>query len=772
MPKYLRPEARPADWRSLDEAQQKAFRQVVEMVTEAIQMLPDSKPRRDVRHESTHWLSEDRTSRIAFLDGKRGTGKTTVMASLIAASMEESKEAVCKSFPPKDLHYGINLMRERAIWLEPVDMTSRSLSSNLLAAILARIEAAICQFERQESPGLGESSRGFERRGLLEPHPDYRNAMLELQRLQANIALAWDGNLTARQGHLDPDSFAVEVIRTERAGLSLHKNLEMVLDQLARSTSRSPLFILPIDDFDLNPPACLDLLRLLRMISVPRLFSLVLGDVDVAKTILSLNLAGSVAQVADGVKNEAMLGVLPAEVGAMVGEVAAHTLRKLVPPAQRLALRPMSLLEALNFRPLGHDREHDLRLHELLARCPVVFEAATNGDSNREALPKYAGRVIDNLRAFLLVKKVSLIGTSTIVPESPIGVEVTQADLDQELYRVPRLFATTPRRLTDLWSLLRKVCNADPEQPRKIEADEVLEVLYEHCYSLLAEEPAVPPGARFRLLRDFRGRHGGKWDFDQLTRALKPTFYDDARDYVLDDLPHPCDRRTWPLRVRVRYIRDWWLTWSESRESSEALERELSEDLTLALVLLHDLLALGPESFRGSWFTADLVKGIFVTEWHRGAQKVELPCPAEPPWVSFWEVALFRHLWHDAIDRVRRSPLRDGDKLRTLAFAWITAGTAVVEHRDPVRLASEGTQLGDWQHLYERLARLVPKEEDNTSQAVQARNWLCSVAIFLTPESGIPGSLQLQDLTAASRLLGFWNQQRRLIKRGRESRLA
>jgi hypothetical protein len=52
-------------------------------------------------------------------------------------------------------------------------MSSPSLSSNLLAAILARIEAEICRFEQQESPGLGESSPGFERRGLLEPHPPH-----------------------------------------------------------------------------------------------------------------------------------------------------------------------------------------------------------------------------------------------------------------------------------------------------------------------------------------------------------------------------------------------------------------------------------------------------------------------------------------------------------------------------------------------------------------------------------------------------------------------
>jgi 1,4-alpha-glucan branching enzyme len=121
MPKYLRPEARPADWRSLDEAQQKAFRQVVERATEAIETIPDPKLRREARPESTHWLSEDRTSRTVFLSGARGTGKTTVMMSLIKASTEESGEAVRKSFP-EDLHYGLNLMRQRALWLEPVDM--------------------------------------------------------------------------------------------------------------------------------------------------------------------------------------------------------------------------------------------------------------------------------------------------------------------------------------------------------------------------------------------------------------------------------------------------------------------------------------------------------------------------------------------------------------------------------------------------------------------------------------------------------------------------
>lgn len=189
-------------------------------------------------------------------------------------------------------------------------------------------------------------------------------------------------------------------------------------------------------------------------------------------------------------------------------------------------------------------------------------------------------------------------------------------------------------------------------------------------------------------------------------------------------------------------------------------------------MLLHDLLAVGPENFSGSLLPAVAPEHLFVTEWRIRTnlkQKVELRCPAPPPWVSFWEVALFRHLWRDAIDRIRASQL---DAITTLAFAWIAAGRAVLERRDPVRLASEVTQRRDWQRLYERLNRLVPDRETNTSLAIRTRNWPTNVAIFLMPESGVPDGPALQSVTAASGLLEFWNQQWRLISEQRALRLA
>ena len=180
---------------------------------------------------------------------------------------------------------------------------------------------------------------------------------LALQKLQTNIALAWEGDLRGRRHLLNPDDLALEVMRYEKAHLSLTENLDSVLHQLAAlpftgGTIRNPLFVLPVDDFDLNPPACLDLLRVLRMLALPRLFFLVLGDLDVANVLLNLKLSAELGRVAEGAEASRMLSLPPADVAAMAGEVAANAIRKLIPPAQRIQLAVPSLLEALTSHPL------------------------------------------------------------------------------------------------------------------------------------------------------------------------------------------------------------------------------------------------------------------------------------------------------------------------------------------------------------------------------------------------------------------------------------
>src|SRR5262249_44812102 len=136
------------------------------------------------------------------------------------------------------------------------------------------------------------------RRGLLERERE-QDPLVELRRLQTVAATSWEWEdvPSDRRARLDPHAYAAEVLQAESDRLSLNEKLGKVLDDLARLFDFDPLFVLPVDDFDLNPARSVELLRIIRAISVPRLFSLVLGDLSVAELIVRLGFSGSLAKL-------------------------------------------------------------------------------------------------------------------------------------------------------------------------------------------------------------------------------------------------------------------------------------------------------------------------------------------------------------------------------------------------------------------------------------------------------------------------------------------
>jgi hypothetical protein len=221
-------------------------------------------------------------------------GKTTVSWSIIRASRRATEGKY-----PEGLKDYIKLLSNRVVWLEPIDMPPLPDPTNLLAAVLARIDSTAGTESRlrpMDKPG--EPARS----GALGWSPDYEKALQQLRRLQASVALAWNGNLPERGAYLDPDTYAVEVIRAELARLSFHPNLSDTLDEIARTVYRDtsgpvidPLFVLTVDDVDLNPTRCLEVLKLLRLIAAPRLFTIFLGDQGMIELVLNLQCSNELA---------------------------------------------------------------------------------------------------------------------------------------------------------------------------------------------------------------------------------------------------------------------------------------------------------------------------------------------------------------------------------------------------------------------------------------------------------------------------------------------
>ena len=310
----LRPEANPLDYRQLNSSQSEAFRRIIYMIDEAV---------RDLGSQQTplgELVEFGRASRSAFLTGDRGLGKSSVLLSLIRHTIADSDEATFEDAAgvgrPR-LIEAVSHLKRRVVWLKPIDMEPLPTPFSLLASLLIRIQEA---FERVlRKPSVERYGRGVE--------STFTEVMQELETLQSDIALAWSSNLDERRGRLDPDSYTIEVMRTARARLDLSARLDRMLDRISRqlfptSMVENPLFVVTIDDFDMHPSSCLHVLRLLRMLSIPRLFFLMLGDMRPLEMMLNLQISSELGSLVHG-EADSLLAWQPSDLAGEAAAIAA-----------------------------------------------------------------------------------------------------------------------------------------------------------------------------------------------------------------------------------------------------------------------------------------------------------------------------------------------------------------------------------------------------------------------------------------------------------------
>lgn len=346
-----RPEARPFQWWSLVQHHREAVGRLLHLLGSAVDALEEPDEPGPLRARPASRIQGDRASQLAFLDGARGTGKTSVALSLRRGlssrkgvdAMSAIPEGVAIDAP---LRAAVERMGEVArdiqphlVWLPPLDMEPLPEGVNALAALLVRLENAF--------DGRGERPRSH-RGWLTDTGEDDEALVMALDSLRRDVVHAWDGGMRIRSPGQNMHDWADEVVRAERARLDLNERFTDLLDRLAwhryRRGKPGPLFVQVVDDFDLNPHLCVELLRVVRMVTTPRLFFILAGDLDVASNVMHLKLAGDGARLLNAAVSHS-----PFE-GRLIGTVkatAANNLRKLVPPSHRIELRPLSVSEAL-----------------------------------------------------------------------------------------------------------------------------------------------------------------------------------------------------------------------------------------------------------------------------------------------------------------------------------------------------------------------------------------------------------------------------------------
>ncbi len=370
MKEQLRPEAQAVQYRELDSFQMKAFDRVTGLLSAAVEGVPPDVSGAAAAPSGRRPATR-RTSRNILLQGGRGTGKTTLLLSLMRALDGGPPD-------PDDPAEAAGLSRSRRlIWLETLDMEPLAPSTNLLGALLARIESAVTPliFGPDAAPSPVR---------LIGTEPHSRDVFREIIDLQTRVVSSFGSNLDARAGGLDPDNFAMESRRAERSRLGLPQAFADVLGRLAVEVERTarmpapPLFVLPVDDLDLNPTGSFPLMELVRAVHSPHLIVIMLADLGVVRTVIELRYQKSFLE-AGGAKT------LESKERAVVQDLALNALRKHLPPDQRIDLDKVEPQAALTrFRPLeiieGETAENRLFLRDVFCGCPFAADVVTVDD--------------------------------------------------------------------------------------------------------------------------------------------------------------------------------------------------------------------------------------------------------------------------------------------------------------------------------------------------------------------------------------------------------
>lgn len=327
----LRKEPRPLEWDELYEPQQDVFLQMLGGLQEALRELggESDQRKRDI------YIDPRNSSRLLFITGDPETGKTTLLINMIDQLTKRERWTSNGSASSKkkleEANNAIKELRSRVIWLEPLNMEYLPRPMNFLVNLLVRLENAINVYCKP-------TSLQFKSEGLLP----------RLKRLQRSVSIGWDGNVKERASQLDPDAYAYEVVDAEHSRLDIRKELSDILQEAASlyhtqsgaGDNDDVIFVLSIDDYDLNPAQCIELIRLLRKVSVPRLFLLFFGDLHIVENILMLNMGRQLYLKEAPLLQKGMpLEGLGADLAKTTRNVAQGNLHRLIPPQQRIELR-------------------------------------------------------------------------------------------------------------------------------------------------------------------------------------------------------------------------------------------------------------------------------------------------------------------------------------------------------------------------------------------------------------------------------------------------
>jgi len=275
-----RPEAQPRTYDSLSKTQQRAVSSILKYLDQFVATAPAP------TDESATMIRLDlnRPSNVVLIDGERGSGKTETLLTLLAfwAAAFEPKDANLQKIR-SSVDEAVTREAEPAIGIPvPVlDMQPLPSGTSLLMQLATRLYRLV---ERQAPPDHAKTKS--------PPSSDSADTGQALhaawQRLLRAAASADSEGKASR--NLTPEDLADELEWRERERGSLYEAwrafaslvVQLEIPKLGDQGTRDgvPCLIVSIDDADMNPSRCVELLELVRSLWHPRVVFLLTGHTE------------------------------------------------------------------------------------------------------------------------------------------------------------------------------------------------------------------------------------------------------------------------------------------------------------------------------------------------------------------------------------------------------------------------------------------------------------------------------------------------------------
>lgn len=332
-------------------------------------------------------IDRERWNQNILLDGSRGSGKTSLLVTVLdlwnatfarraapGDELDQEYASRAADLDAKRKAWRIEPQSWPVVPLEIVDLQPLPAHTPVLLHLAEPLARVIEAIEEKEEPGEAAPAwLGLEPHGLKS-----RKAWDDLVRA---IVAGWDDASADRWNRLDPENAEFEINRAVRSHQSLVTCFHGFVDFLIadfrrwRPGAQRPLFVLPVDDADMNSERAEELLEALRMLSHPRLVFLLTGDSDlfyrIAEERVARRLRSPRGRTSDRdaspVRDEFAVGL-----GHRIYD-------KIIPPPHRCLIPPVEVgerhghlkkLGALSVNSFLH-REHPIPIKEMLSEAMV-----------------------------------------------------------------------------------------------------------------------------------------------------------------------------------------------------------------------------------------------------------------------------------------------------------------------------------------------------------------------------------------------------------------